>query len=124
MREAGCVLALSTDSPVQDFDPFLQIAGAVEHPEASERLSMHEALRAYSYGGAYAAFEEGERGSLEPGKFADFAVLDENPFEVPTERVHALKVRETWIEGRRLVAPPEDIVGFAVSLLRHRRRKL
>ncbi len=124
MQEAGCVLALSTDAPVQDFDPFVQIAGAVDHPVASERLSVYQALRAYSFGGAYAAFEEDERGTLEPGKWADFAVLDENPFDVPKERIHTMKVSETWIEGKRLEAPPEDAIGFAASLIGRRRRKL
>ncbi|MCK7472038.1 MAG: amidohydrolase family protein [Desulfomicrobium escambiense] len=75
--------ALSTDAPVQPFDPFLQIAGAAEHPVASESLSVHEALRAYSQAGAYGAFEEGDQGTLEVGKFADFAPLDRDPFETP-----------------------------------------
>ncbi len=124
MHDAGCVLALSTDAPVQDFDPFVQIAGAVDHPFASERLTVYQALRAYSFGGAYAVFEEDERGTLEPGKFADFAVLDEDPFEVPRDRIHSLRVRETWVEGRRLETPPEDVFGFAASLLKRRGRKL
>ncbi|PKL24995.1 MAG: hypothetical protein CVV47_06840 [Spirochaetae bacterium HGW-Spirochaetae-3] len=124
LLDAGCVVALSTDAPVQPLDPFLQIAGAVEHPVPSERISVYEALRAYSWAGAYAAFEDGERGTLAPGKYADFALLDEDPFTVPTERLSNVRVVGTWHEGKRLTAPPPGLAGFAARAIVNKRRPL
>lgn len=124
LLDAGCIVALSTDAPVQPFDPFIQIAGAVEHPIASERISVYEALRAYSWAGAYAAFEEHERGTLAPGKFADFALLDADPFTVKTEQLSSIKVVGTWHEGKRLTVPPSGLVGFAAKAVCTRRRLL
>jgi len=122
--DAGCVVALSTDAPVQPLDPFMQIAGACDHPVASERLSVYEALRAYSWAGAWMTFEDGERGTLAVGKYADFAVLDRDPFATPADRLHEVRVTGTWHEGEPLVAPPEDLSSFALRLLGARRRRL
>ncbi len=124
LLQAGAVPALSTDAPVQPFDPFLQIAGAVEHPVASESLSVYEALRAYSRAGAYGAFEEGDRGTLETGKYADFAPLDRDPFETPPAELHRIRPLGTWTEGRPLEPPPEDLAGFLVRALASPRRKI
>jgi predicted amidohydrolase YtcJ len=124
LSQAGCVLAISTDAPVQGLDTFVGIAGAVDHPNPSQRLSMHEALRAYSWGGAYLAFEEGERGSLAVGKYADFAVLDRDPFETPSNRASSIRVLATYHEGRRLVPPPSEPAAFALALAKAKRRKM
>ena len=118
LLEAGAILALSTDSPVQDFNPFIQIAGAVEHPIDSERLTVYQALRAYSWAGAYAGFEENDRGTMEVGKRADFIALDEDPFEVERDRIYSLKVLSTWKDGRPLVPQKEGLMGLAGSALR------
>ncbi len=124
LLQAGAVPALSTDAPVQPFDPFLQIAGSVEHPVASESLSVYEALRAYSWAGAYGAHEEGDRGTLEAGKFADFAPLDRDPFETPSAELYRIRTLGTWIGGRPLEAPPENTAGFVMRVLASPRRKI
>jgi len=118
LSEVGAVLALSTDAPVQDFEPFIQIAGAVMHPNPSERLSVYEALRAYTWGGAYAGFEESERGTLDIGKRADFITVSEDPLETPHDRLHALKVRSTWKDGRPLAVPGPGLPALAATALR------
>lgn len=118
LQDAGCTIALSTDAPVQEFNPFIQVAGAVQHPNVSERLSVYEALRAYAWGGAYAGFEENERGTLELGKRADFFVVSEDPFTTPHERLHMLSVRSTWKDGRPLVAQGAGITALAATALR------
>ena len=56
--------------------------------------------RVYTYNGAYAAFEEDNRGSLEEGKLADLAVLSENILAVPLHRIRELKVDQTYVGGR------------------------
>jgi predicted amidohydrolase YtcJ len=118
LAEAGNVIALSTDAPVQGFDPFIQVAGAVMHPTKSERLSVYEALRAYAWGGAYAGFEEAERGTLEVGKRADFITMSEDPFETAHDKLHTLKVRSTWKDGRPLAVPRQGLPALAATALR------
>jgi len=122
--DSGCVVALSTDAPVQPFNPFVQIAGAVEHPVPSERISVYEALRAYSWAGAYSAFEEGERGTLAVGKYADFALLDADPFMTPVSAIAAIRVSGTWHEGKALKAPPAGAPAFAARLAMTKRRAI
>ena len=122
--EAGCVVALSTDAPVQPLNPFIQIAGAVAHPNPDQALTVHQALRAYSWAGAYSTFEEGERGSLAVGKFADFAVLDRDPFQAAASDLATIGVVGTWIEGKPAAAPPQGAAAFAAKLATSRARKL
>ncbi|WP_435159579.1 amidohydrolase [Amycolatopsis sacchari] len=80
--DAGCVLPGSSDRPVVNGAPLLGLADMVRRRTsggalfgAAERITPEEALRAYTYGSAYAAFREREVGTLEIGKLADFAVL-------------------------------------------------
>ena len=89
--DAGCVLPASSDRPVVDGAPLLAIADMVRRRTASgapfspeEALTPEQALRAYTYGSAYAAFAEKDLGTLEPGKLADFAVLSASPFDEST----------------------------------------
>ena len=116
--DAGAIIALSTDAPVQGFDPFIQVAGAVMHPNPTARLSVYEALRAYTWGGAYAGFEETDRGTLEIGKLADFITMSEDPFETDHDRLHTLKVRSTWKAGRPLMVPGQGLPALAATALR------
>ena len=68
----------------------------------SERLDLATALTAYTHGSAYINHLDDVSGSIEPGKFADFALLDRNPFDGPTEQIHAARVSATWVEGERV----------------------
>lgn len=63
-------------------------------------LTREEALRAYTLGGAWFSFEEGQRGSLEPGKIADLVVLDRDYFAVPAGEIGSLQVGLTLLGGR------------------------
>lgn len=120
--ESGCVVALSTDAPVQPLNPFMQLAGAIDHPVAAQRLSVFQALRAYSWAGAYSTFEDGERGTLAVGKFADFAALDRDPFSSTVDRLLETRVLGTWREGARLSPPPPSLAGFAARVISTPRR--
>lgn len=66
----------------------------------AQKISVEQALRAYTQGGAYAGFEEGFKGTLEAGKLADFAMLDQNLFEIPPARIRETKVLLTVVGGR------------------------
>jgi predicted amidohydrolase YtcJ len=76
--------------------------GRVYGPE--EAITMAEAITAYTHGGAWLSFEEGERGRLVPGQYADFIVLSADPTAVEPEAIMAIEVEQTWIAGERVWA--------------------
>jgi len=110
MLDAGAVLAFGSDWPVAPLDPLSGIAAAVTRatldgrnaggwfPE--QRLTVEEALRAYTRGCAYAAFEEKDKGTISPGKLADLVVLSEDLFRIPPERIKDARVEITIVAGR------------------------
>ena len=67
-----------------------------------EKISVEEALRAYTINGAYASFEEDIKGSLAPGKLADFVILDSNLFDVPEESLRGVRVLSTYVGGKQV----------------------
>ncbi len=111
LEEAG-ILALGTDFPVEKVSPFLTFYAAVArkdvegYPEGGymmdQALTREEALRGMTIWAAYSNFEEGEKGSLEAGKFADFIILDKNIMEVPENEIPELKVIETYLGGKKV----------------------
>lgn len=110
MLDTGAPLAFGTDWPVAPLNPLLGVYAAVtratldgKHPEGwfpAERLTVDEALRAYTQGSAYAAFAERDRGTLAPGKLADVIVLSDDLFKVAPEKIHDAKVEVTIVGGR------------------------
>ena len=65
----------------------------------SERIDAATALRNYTLGSAYAAGDEQNLGSLEPGKYADLVVLDQNPLTIDPQELQATKVQATYLAG-------------------------
>ena len=100
--DAGIVIASGSDGPVEDPNPILGLHAMVNRegfiPE--ESISINEALKTYTINGAYAAFEENVKGSIEVGKLADFVILDKNPLEVPKDEIKEIRVLETIIRGK------------------------
>jgi hypothetical protein len=107
--DAGAPLAFGSDWPVAPLDPRLGLEAAVLRrtldganpggwfPE--QRTSLEEAIRAYTLGAAYAASEERSRGSLEPGKLADFVVLARDPFDALPDSISDIPVLLTVVGG-------------------------
>jgi len=83
------------------YGPLYGIHAAVNGFHRSQAISVEEAIQAYTIGGAYASFEEGLKGTLEPGRLADFVVIDGDPFREP-HRIRRMRVRSTWIGGARV----------------------
>ena len=67
---------------------------------SEEGLSVLQALRVYTYNGAYTAFEEDEKGSLEEGKLADMAVLSDDILSVASTKIREIKIDQTYVDGR------------------------
>lgn len=111
IRKAGGTLAFGTDCPVVDISPFRGIFRAVTRltndlePEGGwnpkERVNIHEALKAYTFGGAYASRRDHELGTIGVGKLADMVVVEKNLFECATDRqaMFDMKVIMTIMDG-------------------------
>ncbi|MDZ7745403.1 MAG: amidohydrolase [Halobacteriales archaeon] len=97
LLDAGVPLAFGSDC--MPLDPLFGIEQAITAPESSQRLTVTEALRAYTFGGAYAAGRESELGTLEVGKRADIVVLDESPWDTDADAVADIDVRRTLVDG-------------------------
>jgi predicted amidohydrolase YtcJ len=67
-----------------------------------ERLTFAEALSAYTRGAAYAGFAEDKIGALEPGKWADFILIDRDPTKVDPQALARTEVLETWVAGKKV----------------------
>ncbi|WP_431897761.1 amidohydrolase [Nonomuraea sp. bgisy101] len=108
LHEAGAVLAFSSDWNVAEMDPMVGIYTAVTRrglaggpawmPE--ERLSLAAAIRAYTLGSAYANFRDHDRGSLTPGKLADFTILSDDLFAIPVEAIPHVRADVVAVGGR------------------------
>ena len=79
-------------------------SGQVIGPE--QRVSVMDALKSITINAAYQYFEEKTKGSLEPGKLADFVILDENPLEVEPMAIKDIQVVETIKEGKSIYVAP------------------
>jgi predicted amidohydrolase YtcJ len=103
-------LAFGSDWPVAPATPLEGIYAAVTrrtldgaHPQGwvpEQKITVEDALRAYTQGGAYAAFAEGEKGTLEPGKLADVTLVDRDLTSVPPETLADAKIVATIVGGR------------------------
>jgi len=106
----GVRMAFGSDWPVAPLDPLLGLDAAVnrrtldgKHPGGwfpEQKVTLAQAIRAYTLDAAYAAFLDDRTGSLTPGKYADLVVLDMDLFAVPADRIKGAKVDLTMLAGR------------------------
>jgi hypothetical protein len=106
LLEAGIVLAGSSDRPVVTGTPLLGLHDMVNRRTADgapfnpgEAVTAEQALRAYTWGSAYASKAEWVKGSIEPGKLADLTVLSDDPVAVSPDRIAGLEVIATVVDG-------------------------
>ena len=109
--DAGIRFTFHQDSPVLEMDMLKTVSCAAERRTRSgvslgpeERIPVLNALRAVTVDAAYQYFLDGERGSLRPGKRADFAILDANPLATDPARIAEISVLETIQAGRTVFA--------------------
>jgi predicted amidohydrolase YtcJ len=106
LLDAGARLAFGSD---QIAPPLAGIALATTHPIAGNpRMTVEEALHAYTSDAAYAAFEEKEKGTLEPGKLADFVILDRDITLIPPEQIRETRVMVTVVAGKVVYRRPRS----------------
>jgi predicted amidohydrolase YtcJ len=107
MLDAGLTVALSTDAPVvPDDNPLLGLKAAVDRLDHAgaplgpgQAIAPAEALWAYTMAGAVMSDDDGNRGSITPGKWADLAVLSGDPLATPVERFLEIQVEQTYLGG-------------------------
>lgn len=97
--DAGLIVGGGSDSPIGGISPFGGLNALINNPVETRRLDIDEALRYYTYNVAYAAHEEHERGMIQEGFYADFTVLDRDPYAEP-ENIGEFKALATISEGR------------------------
>ena len=117
LLDAGARLAGGSDFPVESENPLLGFIAAVTRqdldgkPEGGwmpgQRLTREEALRIFTLDAAYAGFEENARGTLAPGKYADFVILSGDLMKVPDAELRKLVVVQTVIAGETVYARPK-----------------
>ena len=112
LLDAGAVIASGSDFPVELSNPFLGLYAAVTRQDRDgapkggwypdQALTRAEALHSFTLAAAYAASQEDRLGSLEPGKWADFIVIDRDYFTVPASEIDDIKVLQTWVGGEKV----------------------
>jgi predicted amidohydrolase YtcJ len=110
LLDTGAKLAFGSDWTVAPLDPLLGVYAAVtrrtldgKHPDGwvpEQKITLEEALHAYTAGNAYATFDERTRGVLAPGYDADIVVIDRNLFTVPPESLNTVRVAVTIVGGK------------------------
>lgn len=112
LLDSGARLAGGSDFPVELPNPFLGLYAAVTRQDGDgnppggwygkEKLTREEALRLFTIDAAYASFMEDRVGSLEPGKWADFILIDRDYFKVPQGEIDDIQVLATYVAGRKV----------------------
>jgi hypothetical protein len=112
----GARLVFGSDWPVVTIDPMTGLRNAVLRQDTEgrpaggwvphERVTLEQAIAAYTINGAFVSFEEDVKGSIREGKLADLVVLSQDLFRAPPEQIHATKVLLTVVAGREVYRDP------------------
>ena len=112
IAKSGARLAFGSDFPVESPNPFPGLSAAISRQDMNgqppggwrpqERVSLAQALDGFTRGAAYAGFAEDRIGSLDPGKWADFIIVDRDPTKVDPQALARTEVLATWVAGKRV----------------------
>ncbi len=112
IAKSGARLAFGSDFPVESPNPFPGLAAAISRQgldgqppggwRPEERVSFEQALAGFTRGAAYAGFAEDKIGSLDPGKYADFILVDRDVSQVSPGELGRTEVLETWVAGKKV----------------------
>ncbi len=114
LLDSGARIANGSDFPVEHPNPFYGLHASVTRQDqqsnppggwySEESMTLEEALASFTIDAAYAGHQEAHLGTLEPGKKADFILLDRDIFSQPTTQMWQTQVQETWVDGVRVSA--------------------
>jgi predicted amidohydrolase YtcJ len=106
-QDMGIVYALHSDAPISPYPAMPRLGSAVTRKTkegvvigANQCIDAEDAIKAYTYGGAYTTFEENKKGTLQAGRFADIVVLDADPTTVNPDNIRDIKVNATIVGGK------------------------
>ena len=112
LRKANVRTALGSDTPVEPANPFYGLHAAVTRQDregqppggwrADQAMSLQQALKGFTLDAAYAGAAETKVGTLTEGKWADFILLDRDPFGSAPGELPKVQVLETWLAGQRV----------------------
>lgn len=110
LLDNGGVLAFGSDSPVAPLNPIWGVYGSVTRRTLDEKnpngwipeqkISVDETVRAFTWGSAYAEFQESVKGTIEVGKLADLILLSDDIFAIDPPKIRDVKVLKTFVDGR------------------------
>jgi len=110
LLNTGVIIANGSDAPVEDVNPLISFHSAVSRQDPSnwppggwypeQAMTRDEALKSMTIWPAYAGFQEKLMGSISPGKYADFVILDRDIMTIPAEQILQTRVMSTWLGGR------------------------
>ncbi len=116
MLRHGVRLAFGTDYPVEPINPLRGLYACVSRQlpdgtppggwQPQEKISMDDCIRAYTIGSVYAEFEEGKKGQIIPGQWADIVVLSEDVTRVPAQQILRTEVLHTIVGGQVVYSKP------------------
>lgn len=98
LLDAGTIVANGSDAPIEHLDSMRTFHAAVSDP--TRRMTREEALRSMTIESAYANHQEQQTGSLTPGKYADFAILDRDIMRIPEDDIRKTRILATYFAGR------------------------
>ena len=117
LYDAGVCVCGSSDSPVQDMDPYLQMLGMTQFYNEQESLTPYEAFSTYTKNAAAALLEADDFGTLEVGKVADFFTADEDFFALSPEAVVDFRPTQTYYGGKAYVRKKGTVPELVSMLL-------
>ncbi|CAM4307732.1 amidohydrolase [Zobellia nedashkovskayae] len=119
LLDANTTLVFGSDWPVAPASPLYGMYAAVtrqtldnKNPEGwvpEQKINIEQALSAYTKNGAYSSFDENIKGTLEPGKLADFVILNENLTTIKPEKLKNVKVLQTYVGGKQVFKSKIDL---------------
>lgn len=117
LLDSGGILAFGSDSPVAPLNPLLGVYAAVtrrtlddKNPNGwipEQKISVEETVRAFTWGSAYAEFQENEKGTISPGRLADFVMVSDDIFTIDPVKIRDAKILMTVVDGRIVFQKPE-----------------
>lgn len=110
--DAGALIANGSDFPVESPNPFFGLHAAITRQDKNnqppggwypeEKMTPIEAFASFTVDAAYSGHQENLLGTLEPGKKADFIILDRDMFAIDESEIWKIEVKETWVNGQRI----------------------